>query len=335
MAKLIEDLLDVGRITREQFALDKQVLDLRALLLEVADTERLDAERFGLRLTVDVASEQLPVRGDAVRLRQIFVNLISNCITYTPSGSILLRARRRGAEAVVELEDTGVGMSEEDMTRVFEIFYQAPQTIDRPRGGLGVGLTLARQLAALHGGEVTAHSDGRGLGSTFTVTLPLVLEKVPPPPVLAPRLAGRLKIALVEDNADIRDTLEDLLALDGHEVVTAGDGTTGLQLILDHCPDVALLDLGLPGLDGFELARSIRARCGDTICLVALTGYGREEDRRAAAEAGFDHHLVKPIEDEILARLLAALHGQARRTTPAPADGTGEGFTGEGVTEPS
>jgi two-component system CheB/CheR fusion protein len=314
MAKLIEDLLDVGRITREQVSLEKRILDLRSILQEVADTERLDAERFGLALTLDVPREPIPVHGDPVRLRQIFVNLISNCITYTPSGRVVLRVRPGGPGVCVEVKDTGVGMSPEELSRVFEIFYQAPQTIDRPRGGLGVGLTLARQLARLHGGDVTAQSDGQGKGSTFTVTLPLAAGEIPAEPAVPPRPASCLKIALVEDNADIRDTLESLLALDGHEVVTAADGTTGFRLIVEQRPHVALLDLGLPGMDGFELARNIRSTCGDAICLVALTGYGLEEDRRAANEAGFDHHLVKPIEDEVLAHLLAGL--QSTRIDP-------------------
>jgi two-component system CheB/CheR fusion protein len=305
MAKLIEDLLDVGRITREQVVLETSVLDLRDVLMDVADTERLDAERFGLSLTLSVPDQPLAVQADGVRLRQIFVNLISNCITYTPAGEIAIEVRRDGAGVAVAVRDTGIGMTEEDMGRVFEIFYQAPQTIDRPRGGLGVGLTLARQLARLHGGEVTAQSDGRGRGSIFTVTLPLAQETVRRPAHVAPRRAGRLRIALVEDNEDIRETLEALLTLDGHQVVTAPDGPTGQRVILEHHPDVALLDLGLPGMDGYELARGVRAACGPSIFLVALTGYGRDEDRRTAAEAGFDHHLVKPVEETQLARLLA------------------------------
>jgi two-component system CheB/CheR fusion protein len=322
MAKLIEDLLDVGRITREQVVLERRLLDLRAILEDVTETERLDAERFGLALTLEVPRQPIPVRGDPVRLRQIFVNLMSNCITYTPTGGVALRARAQGPLVSVEVKDTGIGMSAEELARVFEIFYQAPQTIDRPRGGLGVGLTLARQLAGLHGGQVTAHSEGRGKGSTFTVTLPTVAEEVPAEAPAGARPVKRLKIALVEDNADIRDTLEALLALDGHEIVTAAEGASGLRLIVERRPDVALLDLGLPGMDGFELARNIRTVCGDAICLVALTGYGREEDRQAAQAAGFDHHLVKPIEDEVLARLLADL---ATRKTEAVSGGSDQG----------
>jgi two-component system CheB/CheR fusion protein len=318
MAKLIEDLLDVGRITREQVVLQTQVLDLRELLLDVADTERLDAERFGLSVLLSVPEEPLLVRADSVRLRQIFVNLLSNCITYTPRGQIAISVVRTGGQVVVDVTDTGIGMTADDLSRIFEIFYQAPQTIDRPRGGLGVGLTLARQLARLHGGEVAARSVGRGHGSTFTVTLPLVDEVLPPDEVRAPRTTERLRIALVEDNEDIRETLEALLALDGHHVITAADGRRGLQLVLEQDPDIALLDLGLPGMDGYELARCIRTARGAGVFLVALTGYGREEDRQAVAQAGFDRHLVKPVEEAQLARVLSEV--SARRKS-RPRDG--------------
>jgi two-component system CheB/CheR fusion protein len=316
MAKLIEDLLDVGRINREVVVLDKRVLDLRSLLLEVVETEALDVEKLGLKLDVEVPDDPVTVRGDGVRLRQIFVNLISNCITYTPAGQITVRLQAEAGVARIEVKDTGVGMSPEDLSRVFEIFYQAPQSIDRPRGGLGVGLTLARQLARLHGGEVSAASDGKGKGSTFVVTLPLDTAAEDPRADLlqeSARPTGRLKIAIVEDNADIRETLEALLTWDGHEVLTAEDGPTGLRVILEGRPDVAFLDLGLPRMDGYELARTIRSSCGPELPLVALTGYGRDEDRKRASDAGFNHHLVKPVEEAILSQLLAEVEATKRR----------------------
>jgi two-component system CheB/CheR fusion protein len=306
MAKLIEDLLDVGRITREQVVLDARLVDLRTIVQEVVDTERLAAESQKLDLSIELPDEPVPVKGDGVRLRQIFANLIGNCLNYTPSGGVTVRLRRESGLATVEIQDTGVGMTPEELTRVFEIFYQAPQSIDRPRGGLGVGLTLSRQLARLHGGEVTAASEGKGKGSTFIVTLPsTAMEPAAAESASDGHPTGRLRIALVEDNADVRETLESLLAYDGHEVFTAADGPSGLRVVLERQPDVALLDVGLPRMDGYELARNIRASCGDRIRLVALTGYGREEDRKAAAEAGFHHHLVKPVEESKLSRLLA------------------------------
>ena len=316
MAKLIEDLLDVGRITREQVVLDARPLDLRPILQEVVDTERLDAQKLGLRLSIDMPDQPVPVMGDPVRLRQIFVNLVSNCITYTSRGGVTVGLRRDGEWAVIDVRDSGVGMTPEELTRVFEIFYQAPQTIDRPRGGLGVGLTLARQLAKLHGGEITAASGGKGKGSCFTVSLPLALEAELPAPgdgVEPHRPVPGLRVVIVEDNDDIRDTLESLLALDGHEVFTAADGPNGLRVVLERQPDIALLDLGLPRMDGYELARNIKSWCGDAIRLVALTGYGRDEDRQAAEAAGFDHHLVKPVEDGLLSALLADVAASKRR----------------------
>jgi two-component system, chemotaxis family, CheB/CheR fusion protein len=317
MAKLIEDLLDVGRITREQVVLDPRPTDLRALLVEVAETESLDAEKLGLKLESNVPTDPVIVQGDGVRLRQIFVNLISNCLTYTPAGEISVSLRTEDGSAVVEVKDTGVGMTGDELGHVFEIFYQAPQSIDRPRGGLGVGLTLARQLARLHGGDVAAQSDGKGKGSTFSVKLPLVVpdEEQAAESQACEQPLGRMRIAIVEDNADIRDTLGELLALEGHEVFLAGDGPSGLRVILENKPDVALLDLGLPRMDGYELARTVRSSCGSEVKLVALTGYGRDEDRAKSRQAGFNHHLVKPVEETVLARLLAEI--EAAKGGPA------------------
>jgi two-component system, chemotaxis family, CheB/CheR fusion protein len=311
MAKLIDDLLDVGRITRDQLVLESRRVDLRAVIEEALEVLRPEAERKGIELRVTMPREEIPVSGDAVRLRQVFTNLGANAITYTPNGRVTIDARMTGDAAVVTVKDTGIGMREDELSRIFELFYQTPQPLDRQRGGLGVGLTLALKLVHLHGGELVAASEGIGKGSTFTVTLKLTET---PREEMAPREAarphGKLRIVVVEDNQDIRDTLEDLLRLDGHEVISAKEGISGAERIVEYCPDVAIVDVGLPGMDGYAVAKAVRAARGQNIRLIALTGYGRREDRIEAAQAGFDRHLVKPIDHEVLSQALAELLSQ-------------------------
>ena len=310
MAKLVEDLLDVGRITRDQLLLEPRRIDLRAVIEEALEVIGPECERKRLDLRALLPHQELPVRGDNVRLRQVFTNLLSNALVYTAAGHVELEARADVAEGVilVTVKDTGMGMSQDEMERIFELFYQTPQTLDRNRGGLGVGLTLARKLVDLHGGELSAHSAGPQQGSVFTVKLPLSREAAANPrAVEAARPEGRLRIVVVEDNQDIRDTLEDLLRLDGHEVVSAKEGIGGAQRIVEFCPDVAIVDVGLPGMDGYAVAKAVRAARGRKVRLIALTGYGRREDRIEATEAGFDRHLVKPIDHDVLSQALAEL----------------------------
>jgi CheY-like chemotaxis protein len=207
-----------------------------------------------------------------------------------------------------------MGLTEEERARVFELFYQTPQAIDRKRGGLGVGLTLAQKLARLHGGDIAPASDGRDQGSTFTVTLPLATADAADPVVTpAPaRPCGQLRIVLLEDNADIRETLQELLALEGHQVSCESEGPRGADLIVETCPDVAIVDVGLPGMDGYRVAKAVRAARGRAVSLIALTGYGRREDRLQAAAAGFDRHLIKPVDHELLMRVLAEVAAAPR-----------------------
>jgi CheY-like chemotaxis protein len=278
----------------------------------VVDIVRPEAERRGLRLDLLRADEGLPVRGDGARLRQIFTNLITNAVGYTPTGRVEVSMHNGGPNVSVAVRDTGIGLSREELARVFELFYQTPQALDRKRGGLGVGLTLALKLARLHGGNIIAESEGRGNGSTFTVSFPRAEGLPDESPAEAPRPDSRLKIVLVEDNEDIRDTLQDLLRLEGHEVVAECEGVRGAQAIVDHCPDVAIVDLGLPGMDGFAVAKRVRAARGSTVRLIALTGYGGREDRMETAGAGFDRHLVKPIDHEMLMRVLAEIAASRR-----------------------
>jgi CheY-like chemotaxis protein/two-component sensor histidine kinase len=306
LSRLVDDLVDVSRIRNGKVELRRAPVDLaRVVEGAVVALEPLVREQRQ-ELSVELPPEPLHVEGDAVRLTQVVENLLHNAAKYTdPGGHIRLAAGREGAEIVVRISDDGIGMSPELLPRVFDTFVQGKQPKDRARGGLGLGLALVKSLVERHGGEVAAASAGLGLGSTFEVRLP---AREAPPEAPAPEppratLAGvGLRIAIIEDNPDIRGSLRQLLELRGHEVVEAEDGPRGVQLVLSRRPDVALVDIGLPGLDGYEVAQRVRAASGTR--LVALTGYGRPEDRNRAVAAGFVEHLVKPIDLDALSRVL-------------------------------
>jgi CheY-like chemotaxis protein len=213
---------------------------------------------------------------------------------------------REGQEAVLRVTDTGIGIAPPMLSRVFELFAQAEQPMDRPVGGLGIGLTLSRRLVELHGGIITAFSDGHGRGSQFTVRLPVETTVTPAPPPVAPVSEQSRSILIIEDNDDARESLRLLLEALGHRVIEAADGQRGLALALHHLPDVVLIDLGLPGLDGYQVARALRASpIGKKATLIAVTGYGQQDDRRRSTEAGFDAHLVKPVSQSLLSSLIA------------------------------
>ena len=236
--------------------------------------------------------------GDAARLQQIQVNLLHNAAKYTPpEGTIWLSVRRQDGEAVIRVRDTGAGIPADMLETIFDLFVQNDRTLDRADGGMGVGLTLVRTLVAMHGGTVTARSDGVGRGSEFVVRLPLTTEQRPAVSAEQPsKLPAGTRVLIVEDNADSREMLAQLLRMDGCNVTVAADGHQGLEAIRREKFDLALVDIGLPGIDGYEVARQVRAGpAGDGIYLVALTGYGRPEDRLAVLQAGFDEHLVKPV----------------------------------------
>ena len=266
-------------------------------------------------LSLALPAEALVLHVDPTRMTQVVANLLHNAAKYTPPGGrIILTASRQGEELVLAVRDNGVGLRPDMLQRVFELFVQVDPGNDRAQGGLGLGLTLVRSLVEMHGGRVYAHSEGLAQGSEFTVRLPL-------PPDVAPRrdLPSLLKsaatlslqplhILLVEDNQDIRETLKDLLELHGHRVEEASDGRAAVELVLSQRPQVALVDIGLPELDGYKVAQLVRASAGgDVTRLVALTGYGHPEDRRRALEAGFDAHLVKPVSSEDLSLVLKKL----------------------------
>lgn len=312
LARLVDDLLDVSRITRGKVELRTGRLDLRAVLLQVVQIIRPTTEARGLGLEVSLPPGPLWLNGDATRLEQVFTNLLDNAAKYTDSGHISLRVEREGvdgaAQAVVRVRDTGIGISNEVLPRIFDLFAQADTSLERTRGGLGIGLTLVRQLVQLHGGQVTARSKGTGKGSEFEVKLPLLhLVEEPVATPLAPRARAGRHILLVEDNPDARQAMRELLELWGHHVEVAPDGLKGVELAVKQRPELALVDIGLPGLDGYRVAQELRTRVGNSIRLVAITGYGGPEGQDKALKAGFDLHIVKPVKPDELDRLLSNL----------------------------
>jgi CheY-like chemotaxis protein len=243
---------------------------------------------------------------DSVRLTQVFSNLLNNAAKYTdPAGRIDVNAAREGDEVVIRLKDNGIGIAPEMLPRVFDLFAQAPVSLDRAQGGLGVGLTLVRALVELHGGKVAASSEGLGRGSLFTVSLPLSSARVGASPAPeAPKEASppaALRVLIVDDNKDAADSMGDLWRLMGHHAEVAYSGTAALQIAGDLEPDLVLLDIGLPEIDGYEVARRMRRAVARSVRFVALTGYGTEDDKRRSREAGFDEHVVKPVDPAALA----------------------------------
>ncbi|MEQ8787115.1 MAG: chemotaxis protein CheB [Pirellulaceae bacterium] len=324
MARLLDDLLDVSRITQDKIELRKEVIDLREVAREAVDANRSIFEGRRQQLSVSPPDKPLPVYGDSARLQQIVGNLLNNASKYTPTeGRIGLHIERTGRRARIVVRDDGEGIPAERLDDIFEPFMQADKTLDRSDGGMGVGLTLVRSLVALHGGEVSAHSEGVGRGSEFVVSLPITRRSKSDAVDASrrtPSLAG-LHVLLVEDSAAIRVTLRMLLEADGFVVSEAADGLEGLDVLLRDHPDVGLIDIGLPGMNGYELAKAVRSSTNGAVRLVALTGYGREEDRRAVRAAGFDAHLVKPLKMERLYQTLADLGLSAQeRSAPRPND---------------
>ena len=310
LGRLVEDLLDVSRITRSALVLDRRPTDVRPILRHAADASRQWFEQRKQNFSVSLPDEQLVAEVDEVRLSQIVQNLLHNAAKYTANGGrIELSAVRDGDEVVISVRDNGIGMTPDMLASAFELFKQAQQGLDRSQGGLGVGLTLVQRLVRMHNGTVQARSDGPGRGAEFIVRLPLRLE---PDIVRAPaegsaRQQGdvRRRILVVDDNRDAAQALRLLLEGDGHEVRVAGDGLSGLAAAKEYRPDVALLDIGLPKMSGYELARRMCEEPSlESTLLVAVTGYGQMHDRARASASGFHHHLVKPVEFSALQQLL-------------------------------
>ncbi len=307
LSRLVDDLLDASRVTNAKMRLSRRRLDFSQAVKETIEAMRTRGLMDAHQLTFD--GQPVWIDADETRIDQIVTNLVGNALKFTPrGGKINVSVRSEGQRAVLALKDTGVGISAEALPTIFDLFVQGERSLERSQGGLGIGLTLVRRLVELHGGTVQAASDGVGMGSTFTVDLPVALASNASADASIP-VNGTVnrprRVLIVEDNDDVREMLSILLSQDGHEVQVARDGPTGLRAALTFRPDVALLDLGLPGLDGNALARSIRAHDeGKQIYLVALTGYGQPEDRLRSEAAGFDAHMLKPVDINQLAALL-------------------------------
>ena len=310
LARLMDDLLDVGRVVTGKITLERRAMDLLAASRRAVATLR--AAGITERHDVAVDGRSVWVDGDTTRLEQVVTNLVSNALKFTPpGGTIRVWVGVEDDGAVLRVSDTGAGMSAELLPRIFDLFVQGDQPPERASGGLGIGLTLVRQLVELHGGRVEARSAGAGQGSVFTIRLPRARLAAGDGAGGRQATPAPCRILVVEDNADARDMLLALLSLERHDVVTAPDGPAGVDAALRLQPDVVLVDIGLPGLNGYEVARRIRAtEAGRAMKLIALTGYGQREDMQQAREAGFDLHLVKPVEprrlDEALRTLLPA-----------------------------
>jgi len=305
MTRLIEELLDVSRISEGKIVLKYESFELRHLVAQSVETVRAAVERHRQTLSVHVPDEPLWLRGDVARLTQVISNLLHNASKYSPDGkTIALHARREGEQLVLTVHDQGMGIEPELLPRIFDLFAQGQRGLDRAQGGLGVGLTLARRLTHLHGGDIEASSEGKDRGSIFKVRLPCAREEAAiesDGATRPPQQATRRKVLIVDDNLDAASGIEALLRIDGHEVRVALDGEQGLAAFADFEPAVVILDIGLPKVDGYQVARRMRSLPqGQGVLMIALTGYGQAEDRQAAVEAGFDRHFVKPADAQQL-----------------------------------
>jgi two-component system CheB/CheR fusion protein len=314
MVRLVDDLLDVGRITRGRLELRKERVELAAVVKNALDTTRPIIEAAGHELTVSLPAQPVHLDADPVRLAQVFSNLLNNAAKYMDRGGhIWLSAVRSEREVVVSVRDQGIGIPAAALPTIFDMFMQIEESLDRSRGGLGIGLTLAKQLVELHGGSIEARSPGSGKGAEFSVRMPVV-------PLLTaldnardeeahPQLSASFRILVADDNIDAAESLGMMLRLMGNEVRTVRDGQQAMDEAAAFRPDLAVLDIGMPRLNGYEVARLIRQqRWGKDVVLVALTGWGQEEDKRKAAEAGFDQHFTKPVNPAALVSLMASLH---------------------------
>jgi PAS domain S-box-containing protein len=311
LVHLIDDLLDISRISRGKVQLHSEAGDLRASVRRAAAAVRQLMEEKRHALTMDLAEEPLPIYADSTRIEQVVGNLLTNAAKYTPEGGrIHVQVRSDGGEAVLKVKDSGIGIAPEILPHVFELFTQADRSLDRSQGGLGIGLTVVQKLVELHGGRVAASSEGIAKGAEFIVRLPLS-QSAGPSQADSPRTPdgprGGLRIVIVEDNRDTARTSALLLESQGHRVSIAHAGNEGVELALRQRPHAMLVDIGLPGLNGYEVAATLRNKGLTRTTLIAVSGYGRAEDRERSRAAGFDHHLIKPVDNEQLFGLLHEL----------------------------
>jgi signal transduction histidine kinase len=310
LVRLVDDLLDVSRITTGKLELRASRVELADVLRYAVETAQQEINRKGHRLTVDIPASGIPVDGDGTRLTQVFANLLHNASKFTDRGGhITLSLQRTGSDVEISVRDTGEGIASEMLEQIFEMFAQADRSLERRHGGLGIGLTMAKRLVELHGGTISARSDGVGRGSTFLVRLPLAttLEMAAVPEISGKWPAiGTRRVLVADDNPDSLESLALVLQLRGNEVRTASDGAAAVAAAELFRPDVILLDIGMPQLNGYDACRKIREQeWGRSSLLIALTGWGQNEDRERSREAGFDYHLVKPVDPDVLMRHLA------------------------------
>jgi PAS domain S-box-containing protein len=317
MVRLVDDLLDLSRISRGAIELRKERIDLAAIVRQAVETSLPTIEDAGHELSVDAPTTPIYVDADLTRMAQVFSNVLNNAAKYTEAGgTIQLSVRQEDGEVVVSVKDNGIGIPPNMLPNVFDMFTQVDRTLERSQSGLGIGLSIVKRLVEMHGGAVEAKSDGHGTGSEFIVRLPIVLSvlRAQPDEGAPIHAAGRRRLLVVDDNRDAAMSLAVMLQMSGNETKTAHDGLEALEVAAEFRPDLVLLDIGMPRLNGYETARRMREQpWGKQIVLVALTGWGQDEDRRKSHEAGFDIHMVKPIEYKAIEELLA-------KTTAAQAE---------------
>ncbi len=325
LGKMVDDLLDASRLTHGKVSLQPQRLDFARLVRQHVEDRRGLLEKAGIRLDVEVPDTPVWMMADATRLAQIVGNVLENAQKFTPSGgtiAVRLTVDTQSNHALLAIRDTGIGMEPDMIGRAFEVFAQADRSLDRTRGGLGLGLSITRELVALHGGSIEVTSGGLGQGSEFIIRLPSQPESpaLTTEPVTSPRAATHMRILVVEDNRDAAESLRMLLEFSGYEVTVARSGREALKAASDIRPQIVLCDIGLPEMDGFAVARMLREN-RDTARsrLIAVTGYGAEDDRQKSLAAGFDAHLVKPVDPENLLRHLTAAAPRADASGGVPA----------------
>lgn len=309
LTRLVDDLLDVARVTSGKIVLQRAPIELNELVRRTLFSMNAAFLQHELTLRVDIPSEPLVVDGDSVRIEQIFVNLLNNAIKYTAKrGHVTVKLAGDAEQVELSVSDDGAGIAPDMLPRVFDLFAQAEGTLDRAKGGMGIGLTLVKSLVRLHSGSIVAESAGLTKGSRFTVRLPRVYTpglKLSARPTQAPAVSMQRDVLIIEDNDDSRELMASMLRRRSHKVSAAADGPSGVELALRQHPSAILVDIGLPGLDGYAVARELRPRLGNEVLLIAVTGYGQPEDKLRALEAGFDAHMTKPVDVQRLEHLLA------------------------------
>ena len=323
LVRLIDDLLDASRISRGKLELRRERVELAPIIHQAVETCRPMAECANHEVTVTLPPQPVYLDADPVRLSQVVCNLLNNACKFVGQGGrISLTAERHDNDVVIAVKDNGIGIPPDKLDCIFEMFSQVDQSLERSHGGLGIGLTLARRLVELHGGSIEARSEGIGQGSEFVVRLPVAVDRAPTPPEEPDdeiKPSGKRRILVVDDNRDSAESLAMLLRLTGNETSVAYDGEEAVEAAARQRPDVILLDIGLPKLNGFDACRRIREnRWAKNVLIIALTGWGQEEDRRKSAEAGFDGHLVKPVDHAELMRLLACRSPQMKSEVTQP-----------------